>query len=289
MIDDPNILVYRDFGYNNMVSHTVHYVSADGQTVVLMEMYLLHESAVGTGLTACERKFRIKIEHGDFWTTINSSIAGGDGRDRNTELVVGLVNGTTVAVTRSTDDGEFDATVRTPDGRLIVDDATFTCPDGRRVFECYDDKGVVTINVAGGSWIFVNYGDFDEFVCEIHVTDGTKFRILEDPLVEHCSAGSEFHRDVDDASNDPYVVCRRDLSGYEFVNLPDNVSDESTVRKFDERSPVTVVRTLTRSHFDDRTGGLVDKMLADHYETIKKLADKLNVVYLEDNIKFEPK
>lgn len=290
-MSEPNILVYRDFGFTHMVGHTVRYVSTDGKTIISIETYQFHESCDGgTGSTACEQKFRTHVEYGDFWMTVNSSIIGGDGLNGNTEVVVGLIDGTTVAVTRPTDDGELETTARASNGQLIVVDDSFTWPDGQPVFESHD-KGILTVNVAGETRISANYDDLDKFICEIHVMDGAKFRILKDPLVEHCSAGSEFHRNSMDASNDAddtYVVCRRNLSGYEFVDLPpDNTADEwSTVRKFDDeqRRPVTVVRTLTRSHFDDRTARLVDKMLADHYETIKTLAEKLNVEYLEANI-----
>lgn len=267
-VSDPNAFRYRDFGYVDARDDTVLYVSTSGRTKVRAEVYRLFEN---DGEAApCNRKYRMKVECDDeTWVTVHSG-ATAVGAGRLTEMTVGLPDGTVVAITRSPEPVfGFDVTGRTVDGRT-ADDRLTEMP----LLEC--DGSVATVTLADGSRVVAEYADPGTFVCEASVADGTRVRMLADPTVQY------FQRDgspevVTRAVDAKYLVCRRDLSGYEFVdsNVQDQPSTSRGTDRFSDDS-VTVVRPLTRSHFDGTTSGLLDSALSVHLKSICELADRLN-------------
>lgn len=274
-VTDPNVFRYRECGYIEMSDYAVHYVSVTGDTKVRAEVFGFRDDD-GRALDACiERRYRMKVECGEFWVTVQSVLrrqATEDGVDRQTELTAIMTDGTVVAVTRSAGRRDFDVTGRTADGR-VVDHARlqlqqYAWPDGRPVLECFDD--VATVTMADGTSTSADFGRAERFVCVTYLTDGARVRMsLTESAVRFCR-GNSFDEDPVTADV-KYLVCRRDLSGYEFVD-----DHEDPRHKVDHESPVMVVRTLTRSPFDDRTSGLVDEALADHLMNVKMLADRLN-------------
>lgn len=260
----------------------------------------------------------MKVECGEFWVAIHSIITSGR---EITELVMGLADGTVVAVTRS-DDGVFQTFSRSATGRRIVQDR-FTWPDGRTMLEYYETDPIAVVIAANGTRIIANFGHLSDFVCEVYMLDGSKVQTRIDPAVKYCpcepvqkltnnshpfSADDDDDEDYDD---DKYLVCRRDLTGYEFVNRVESlvlktvvsttdvssISDSELVEKDESKErvktsadvfmPMTILRTLTRSPFDDATASLVNKMLFDHFETVKTLADRLNAECHTDDVEPE--
>lgn len=258
--------------------------------------------------TMVEQRHRTKVECGEFWVATHSVIKSGS---EITELVMGLPDGTVVAVTRS-DDGVFQTFTRSATGRRIVQDR-FVWPDGRLMLEYYETDPIAVAIAANGTRIIANFGDLNDFVCEIYIPDGSKIQTRIDPAVNYCpcelvqkpthSHPCSANDHNEDYGNDKYLVCRRNFSGYEFVNhiesyvlrtvirptdilaLSDSkVADENESYTETSREgtsanvlmPVTVLRTLTRTPFDGCTASLVNKMLFDHFEIVKTLADRLN-------------
>ncbi|XP_016656625.1 uncharacterized protein LOC107882576 [Acyrthosiphon pisum] len=271
---DPNVFRYRAFGYVDASDYAVHYVSVTGDTEIRAEVYELRDDDSGSSVLAGEQRYRMKVECGEFWVTIHSAITASSG-ERQTELTVGLTDGTVVAVTRLPS-GDFVVTPRNADSLTDDHSQRYVWPDGRPVFEFFDD--VVTVISADGTCTSADFGQADHFVCVTYLSDGAKVRMtMTRPVVQFCQ-GSESGEPVTD---DKYLVCRRDLSGYEFVNHHKSRRTVCQVREGSDHEtpwPVTVVRTLTQNRFDDRMAELVDKALADHLITIKTLADRLNAV-----------
>lgn len=212
------------------------------------------------------------------------------------------------------------------------------------MLEYNDEDPIVVATAADGTQMIANFGDLRDFVCEVYVSDGSKIRTRIGPTVEYCG-GDQVRKptavpsdavsddnggDTDDDNEndgpydgDKYVVCRRDLSGYEFVDRAEESPWRQTVKldpvdafsssssSYDDAlaewssggtdggekeekwsssagtglgetsddavQPVTmVVRTITPSPFNDGTVSLVNKMLSDHFDTIKTLADRMN-------------
>ncbi|XP_026822797.1 LOW QUALITY PROTEIN: uncharacterized protein LOC113560877 [Rhopalosiphum maidis] len=277
-VTDPNVFRYREFGYVEASDFAVRYVSATGDIKIRAEMYELRDDDDDdkSAVVECEQRYRMKVECGEFWVTVHSVVmtnydVDGD-KDRQTELTVGLTDGTVVAVTRSPGD-DFCVTPRTPNDPADDLGQRYEWSDGRPVFEFFDD--VATVNAAGGTWISVDFGRADKFVCATCLSDGARVRMtMTRPAVHFCH-NSESGEPV----TDKYLVCRRDLSGYEFVDDHDSGQTVCRTRESSDHgtpSPVTVVRTLTRNRFDHRMAGLMDKALSDHLMTIKTLADRLN-------------
>lgn len=194
-----------------------------------------------------ETRYRTKVECGEHWVTVHSETSGG-GR---TELVIGRADVTAVAVTRRA--GKFDVFARPADD----DD------DSRPTLECREEDAVAVVDAADGTRIVANYGDLDDFVCEVHVSDGARMRTRVGPAIEYCPGD----RPRETAGGHKYLVCRRDLSGYEFVD-----GDRDRPRR---PSRAAAFRTLVPSPFDDRTSGLVDKALSDHFDALRTLADTI--------------
>lgn len=228
----------------------------------------LHESCGDDGAESAndEVRHRTRIECDEFWVTVHSMTNTG-----HVELVAGRADRTAVAVTRRPSDGGFDVFAR---------DAV---RDGRPVLEYCEEDGTVMATAADGTRVIANFGDLDEFVCEIYVSDGTKIRTRRrvDAAVEYCPAGGDRVPATKSCGvRDKYLVCRRDLSGYEFVddeNNSESVQGRQTEESSDDVARKSVVRTLTPSPLDDRTVGLVDKALSVHLKTVGKLADRLQV------------
>lgn len=265
---------YRAFGYVDASDYAVHYMSVTGDTKVRAEVYELRDDDSGSAVAACEQRYRMKVECGEFWVTVHSVLTASSG-ERQTELTVGLTDGTVVAVTRLPG-GDFDLTPRTADGLADDHDQRYVWPDGRPVFDFFDD--VATVIAADGTWTSADFGRADHFVCVTYLSDGAKVRMTTTrPAVQFCR-DSESEKPVAD---DKYLVCRRDLSGYEFVDHRESRRTVCQVREGSDLEtpwPVTVVRTLTQNRFDDRMAVLVDKALSDHLVTVKTLADRLNAV-----------
>lgn len=274
----------------------------------------LYESENEKNMT--EQRHRMKVECGNFWVAIHSIISSDS---EITELVMGLADGTVVAVTRSVD-GVFQTFTRSATGRRIVQDR-FTWPDGRTMLEYYETDPIAVVVAANGTRIIANFGHLSDFVCEVYMLDGSHFQTRIDPAVKYCPCKpvqklidnshpfSVDDEDDEDYDDDKYLVCRRDLSGYEFVNRVESLvlktvvsttdvsslSDSEGVEKDTETEreetstdvlmPVTILRTLTRSPFDDGTASLVNKMLFDHFETVKSVADRLNAECHIDDVK----
>jgi len=247
-------------------------VSVTGDIKIRAEVYELRDDDSGSAVAACEQLYRMKVECGEFWVTVHSVVTARSGK-RKTELTVGLTDGTVVAVTRLPD-GDFDVTPRTADGLPDDHNQRYVWPDGRPVFEFFDD--VVTVIAADGTCTSADFRQADHFVCVTYLSDGAKVRMtMTKPAIQFCH-DSELGKPVTD---DKYLVCRRDLSGYEFVDHRESRRTVCQVREdsdYETPWPVTVVRTLTQNRFDDRMAGLVDKALSNHLITVKTLADRLN-------------
>jgi len=271
---DPNVFRYRAFGYVDASDYAVHYVSVTGDTKIRAEVYELRDDDSESLMAACDQQYRMKVECGEFWVTVHSVETASSG-ERQTELTVGLTDGTVVAVTRLPG-GEFDVTSRTADGLPDDHGQRYVWPDGRPVFEFFED--VATVIAADGTWTSADFGGADHFVCVTYLSDGAKVRMTTTrPAVQFCH-DSESGKPVTD---DKYLVCRRDLSGYEFVDHRESQRTVCQVREGSDHEtpwPVTVVRTLTQNRCDARMAELVDKALSDHLVTVKTLADRLNAV-----------
>jgi len=270
-VTDPNVFRYRTFGYGEASDYAVHYTSVTGDTKIRAEVYELRDDDNGNAVAACEQRFRMKVECSEFWVTVHSVVTAGSG-ERQTELTVGLIDGTVVAVTLLAG-GDFNVTSRSVDGLKDDHDQQYVWPDGRPIFEFFDD--VATVVAADGTRTSTDFGRADNFICVTHLSDGAKVRMTKTgPAVQFCH-DSESRKPV----TDKYLVCRRDFSGYEFV---DNYEPRRTVcqvrESFEHETPwpVTVVRTLTQNRFDDRMAKQLDKALSNHLVTIKTLADRLN-------------
>ncbi|XP_025195318.1 uncharacterized protein LOC112594635 [Melanaphis sacchari] len=283
-VTDPNVFRYREFGYVEASDFAVRYVSATGDIKIRAEVYELRDDDDKSWAVACERRYRMKVECGEFWVTVHSVVTADDdgdgGRDRQTELIAGLTDGTVVAVTRLYRGG-FDVTARTNTGPTNDDlSQPYVWPDGRQVFEFVDD--VVSVIAADGTWTSVDFGRADDFVCATYLSDGARVRMTTtQPVVQFCHDSKP-----GEPVTDKYLVCRRDLSGYEFVNDPDLRQTVCRTYKSSDRetpSPVTVVRTLTRNRFDRRMAELMDKALSDHLITVKTLANRLNAGLPDNN------
>lgn len=263
---------YREFGNVDASDYAVHYISVTGDTKLRAEVYELRHVDSGNAVAVCEQRFRMKVECGEFWVTVHSVVTASSG-ERQTEMTVGLIDGTVVVVTLLPG-GYFDVAARTADGLPDGHDQRYVWPDGRPVFEFFDN--VVTVVAADGSRTSTDFGQADHFVCATYLSDGAKVRMtMTEPAVQFCR-DPESGKSVTD---DKYLVCRRDLSGYEFVNHHELMRTACHVREgFDHETPwpVTVVRTLTQNRFDDRMAKLVDKALSNHLLTIKTLAVRLN-------------
>lgn len=269
----PNVLRYRDIGYVDAHNDAVQYLSTNGRTKVRAEVQRLFGN---DGEVARDRKYRMRVECDDgTWVTVHSGTTA-KGDKRLTEMTVGLSDGTVVAVTGVHEpEFRFDVTGRTADGRLVDDRALTEMSRLKR-------RGTVaTVTLqAEGTRIVVEYANPEVLVCEAFVSDGTRVRMLTRPTIQYFRRdrppGVATHAAAVDAK---YLVCRRDLSGYEFVD--DGVepfgrpsSSRCIVQSSDDQ--VTVVRTLTRSHFDGRTAGLLDDALSVHLKSVGKLAHQLN-------------
>ncbi|XP_022182129.1 uncharacterized protein LOC111041969 [Myzus persicae] len=279
-VTDPNVFRYRAFGHVDASDSTVHYISVTGDTKIRAEVYeLLDDDGSGSAVTACEQRYRMKLECGEFWVTVHSVVTV-TSCERQTELTVGLTDGTVVAVTRLPGGG-FEVTSRTADGLEDTHGQRYEWPDGRSVFEFLVD--VVTVIAADGTWTSADFGRADHFVCATYLTDGAKVRMMmTGPAIQFCH-DSEFENP---ATDDKYLVCRRDLSGYEFVDHHKPLRTVCQVREGPDQEtpwPVTVVRTLTKNRFDGRMAELVNKALSDHLVTVKTLADRLNARLPIDN------
>jgi len=234
-----------------------------------LDVRRLHEYDDSDEWTNDEVRYRTKVEYGEFWVAVHSTATNSGER---TELTIGWTDDTAVAVTRRPTDGGFDVFTRT------VDDHSREWSNGRPMLEYYEDDAVAVANAADGTRIVANFGDLDDFVCEIYVSDGTKMRTRVGPAIEYCP-GDRARKTGRDGRDDKYLVCRRDLTGYEFVDddpAESRTPSERSGRTSGELSPALVVRTLTPSPFKDRTAGLVDKALSDHFKTLGTLADRLN-------------
>lgn len=273
---DPNTFRYREFGYVEASDFAVRYVSATGYIKIRAEVYELRDNDNKNRSTeACEQRYRMKVECGDFWVTVHHVVTAnnsGDGvRDRQIELTTGLTDGTVIAVTRSAG-GDFEVTPRTAKGPADnLNEQRYMWPDGRPIFEFFND--VVTVIAADGTWTSADFGRADDFVCATYVSDGARVRMtMTRPAVHFCHDSKS-----GEPVTDKYLVCRRDLSGYEFVDDDDS---RQTVCRVEENSyqetPVTIVRTLSQNRFDRRMAKLMDKALSDHLITVKTLADRLN-------------
>lgn len=267
--------MYRDFGYSGLDNEIVHYVSANGYgTAVRVESYKLNVISGGDCGPDYGRMGRVKVKCGDFWAAVH-----GIGTPV-VELTVGLDDGTVIAVTRPDDndgpnDERFNVVVRSPDGQTVVTDR-FTWSDGQPQLTC--GQRTAEVVAADGTKTIV---DFVDSACEVRVSDGAKLRARSCAPggVEFCRPGAVSITAGGDCGTTTefqrckYLVCHPDMSGYEFVE-----SGRSSGRP---SYATASVRTLTRSCFDGRTSGLVDKLLADHLKTIETLADWLNVQFSE--------
>lgn len=285
--DHPNAFVYRDFGYSDMDTDAVRYVSADGHgTAVSVESYGLNGTPrSGDFGPKYERRVRVKVKCEEFWAAVH-----GIGTPA-VELTVGLGDGTVVAVTRCDDDDddddgrnrdrhneEFRAVVRSPDGRIVSVDrvASFAWPVSRPLLVC--GHGSAELTAADGTKTIV---DFADSACVVRVSDGAQLRLRFDVRggPEFCRAGAAAPPNAgDDLAGTPagrhgckYVVCRRDMSGYEFV--------EGGGTSGTPPYAAATVRTLTRSRFDGRTSGRVHELLDDCLKTVETLAGLLNAEF----------
>lgn len=311
MDDSPNAFSSQNFGYTTINENTVHYLSARGETKVCVDVYRLNKDE-NDNSEFIEQRHRVKVECEENWVTVNSvSMSSGNWR---TELTLGLADGTIIAVTRQLDDdikddNIFNITARTVDGQILDTSwMLFMWADNRPMLEQFDD-GVIQVNMVDDTKILANFCIFNKYLCEVHVSDGSKIRTCAEPTaVQPCDDSDlvpdeayDFDHDHDTGNNCIYLVCRRDLSGYEFVNGMDALNQLSAtmvnnprinhdnfkwLEKLTPLSPAD--RILTPSRFDDRTFGLLDKALSVHFKSIKTLADQLNSDFLE-NLKVEPK
>lgn len=292
LMDDPNAFIYQSIGYANMDDHGVHYVSTCGGTSVRADVQDLR---LDDGV---ERRHRIKVERVGFWATVHSvttTTAAAKQVSCDTELTVGLVDGTVIAVTRqpATNGGGFNVFIRNADGSETDEQSALKWPDGRPVLESRMDGSAITVTASDGTRLYAHYNDDDHgdsggggvrswTVCKVHVSDGTWIRTRTGP-----GAVLQYYRasDADGlataGAHDKYLVCRRDMSGYEFVHDSNDGADEPMPYRGGAR-PTNVVRTLTRSHFTDRTDALLDRSLTDHLKTIEALAQRLNATIPRD-------
>ncbi|CAH1724365.1 unnamed protein product [Aphis gossypii] len=276
-VTDPNSFRYREFGYVEASDFALHYVSITGNVKVRAEVYELRDDDdKGDSAVACEQRYRMKVECGDFWVTVHYVVTANDSDDGKTELTTGLTDGTVIAITRSPG-GDFELTPRTakgPAGDLseqLTSGQTYVCSDGWPIFDFFDD--MVIVKAADGTWTSANFGGADDFVCATEVSDGARvWMTMARPPVNFCHTSMS-----GEPVTDKYLVCRRDLSGYEFVDDDDSRQTVCRVHESsDQETPVTIVRTLTRNRFDRRMARLMDKALSDHLVTIKTLAIRLN-------------
>jgi len=211
-----------------MNDSTVRYVSATGEAKVLLEVIRLRESDDGkTSEASVEHRHRIKVECGEFWATVHGASTAAKGW--RTELTVGLADGTVVAVTEREPPGTLVAVARTVDRGLgPTDPSGYAWPDGRPVLEIRGGDGEAVVEAADGTRVVAKFGDRvgrDAAVaCEVYVSDGARFRTRAEPAIEHCPGGAGPRP----ATGDKYLVCRRDLSGYEFVDGRDASLDRRT-------------------------------------------------------------
>lgn len=187
-------------------------------------------------------------------------------------MQVGLADGTVVAVTEPPKPGLLpDMVARDADGKPS-DSNPYEWPDGRPVLELYYGAEAVVTTV-DGTWIVAKYGDAlisDGVVCEVHVSDGVKFRCRTDRTVDYCPAEDVGSSPTTPERDDKYLVCRRDLSGYEFVG--DAIGARRQVGTSSDGPPV--VRTLVRNQFDDRVADELDEALANVLESVETLVDR---------------
>lgn len=255
-----------------------------------------------------EQIYRVKVESGEFWVTVHSKLSKSR-IEQKIEVTMGVLYGTTVAVTiRHDDNGDgddgsgFKVISRTADGNVLDDRLQqFTWPDGRMVFDYHGQ--VFEVTASDDTKIII---DFENSECAVFVSDGMQIRTRTDPTIEYCHPRKNNNTEHTDRhrTSDKYLVCRRDLSGYEFVDGLDLLDRPTTtchtkIVSLDNILPpfgssnnsmppqFKVVRTLTQSHFNHDTAGLIDSMLAKHFKSIKTMAERLNVEFPED-AKTEP-
>ncbi|VVC27485.1 Hypothetical protein CINCED_3A008944 [Cinara cedri] len=281
--DYPNAFVYREFGYSDMDNNIMNYVSVNGETTVCVESYRLNGTSQISG-DNCDLKYeqrnRVKVKFGKFWLAVH-----GIGTSA-VELTVGLHDGAMITVTTSKygdrvfhDEG-FDVVYRRTDSGFQVyeGDVQYTWPDGRPLLVC--DYPIVEVEAADGTKTIV---DFVNSVCRVHVSDGAKLRVrfCTASGVEFCHPGAAITNIGDGGPSSAgrqhckYLVCRRDMSGYEFVE-----SDQSSAWP---PHAASVIRTLTRSCFDGQTSRLVNELLIDYLKTDEMLAYQLNAEFSEDS------
>lgn len=294
-----------------MDENTVHYLSARGETKVRVDVYRLNkDESDPSGFI--EQRHRVNVECGENWVTVNSiSMSNGNWQ---TELSLGLPDGTTIAVTKPLDnvvkDNKlFNITARTIEGQILDTSwKVFLWADNRPVLEQIEN-GVIQITMSDNTKIYTNYYNFNKYLCEVHVSDGSKIRTCAEPTaVQSCDVSDlvpgeayEFDDDHDTGNDCIYLVCRRDMSGYEFIDgmsalnqMSATMVNKSHIDDNDFKWPEKLtplpppVRTLTRSRFDNRTSGRLDKALSGHFKSIKTLADQLNSDFLEEK-NLEPK
>lgn len=258
----------------------------------------------------------MKIVCDDFWTTVHH---GTYDNGNATELALGLNDGNVVTIALRPD-GEFDMGTRrwTVDRSQTNESIDLCWSSGEPMLEM--DSGTIAVITEDGTRLRVYSGENE--LCKVTVSDGTVIRTYVDGTTlynanndngtetktdrkyaetQNEPIGPEIRVDRKDAEtkNEPkeieiddgrYLVCRRDLSGYEFVHdlriLPkmrDRPSVCLQLRRVIPESldapPATVVKTFTRSPVNENTANVVDKALASHFKTIKELADRLNASF----------
>lgn len=291
-------VIGKNLDYTNAIGTNKYYLSTNGDTRVEWEVCRFY----ATTTTEYEQRQRMKIECDTLWTAVHRTSGGAESQ---TDLTLDLNDGVTAVVSRRPD-GEFDVWTRsTADERRTTADELieFRWSDGQRLLKLEVDG--VTVCAQNGTRLRVSYED--DVVCEVHVSDGTIIRTRADGTTEFYSYDdareesndeeSENNNNVDPKSesdpneaagdDDKYVVCRRDLSGYEFADgrqIPSAKRDEPVacipLRRVQSNTPgvlpATVVKTFARSHLNAATADSIRKMLATHYETVTALADRLN-------------
>lgn len=286
----------------------MYYLSANGYTKVLVEMYMLNEDGHNVmeeveEMISCEQMYRVKVESGEFWVTVHSK----QSKSRigeEIEVTMGVLYGTTVAVTvhhiggGDGDDGSgFQVISRTIDGKVVDDRLQqYTWPDGRMVFDYHGQ--VFEVIASDDSRVII---DFENSECEVLVSDGMQIRTWADPTIEYCQLKQNKNTKHPDRHQtfDKYLICRRDLSGYEFVDgldvldrpttachteilSPDNIMTPFGSSNNRTPPPFKIVRTLTRSHFNHDTIDSMDRMLAKYFKSIKTTAERLNIEFPEN-------
>jgi len=155
----------------------------------------------------------------------------------------------------------------------------------------------MVVTMIDGTRIEAKFGDCLGVVCEVRLTDGARIRTRTDPGIDFCAGSGSSTTTNGVHDDDKYLVCRRDMSGYEFVNDLGSVDrwlvavDRDLDRSSDELPiPDTpVLRTLTRARFDQRTACQLDEVLSRHLRVLGTLADRLNAEFSDDeNIALEP-